>query len=111
MMGTGPHERLQGAGRLARDFTSIEPTSSTLRLTPALTGVRGRQENGLRRTIKLTDRQAKMVLAMFAGSEEDDQYSDEEIRELLTLIWEWQWGVGRALISAFNTQRRMQAAE
>jgi hypothetical protein len=64
----------------------------------------------MRRTIKLTDRQAEMVLAMFVGNATNDHYSDEEIRELVTLIWEWQWQVGRALISAFNA-RGVQAAE
>jgi hypothetical protein len=66
---------------------------------------------GLRRTIKLTDRQSKMVLAMFAGNEESGHYTDEEIRELVTLIWEWQWGVGRALLNAMNVQGGAQAAE
>jgi hypothetical protein len=38
-----------------------------------------------------------MVLAMFVGNEKD-VHTDDEIRELVTLIWEWQWGVGRALL-------------
>jgi hypothetical protein len=67
--------------------------------------------NALRRTIKLTERQRHMVLAMFAGNEEGDHYTDEEIRELMNLIWEWQWGVGRALLDAFNVQGGAQAAE
>ena len=54
----------------------------------------------MRRTIKLTDRQAEMVLAMFVGNEKDGHYTDDEIREFVTLIWEWQWGVGRALLEA-----------
>jgi hypothetical protein len=52
-----------------------------------------------------------MVLAMFVGNEIDSQYADEEIRELVTLIWEWQWGVGRALLDAMNVQGGAQAAE
>jgi hypothetical protein len=52
-----------------------------------------------------------MVSAMFVGNEEGGHYSDEEIRELVTLIWEWQWGVGRALLDAFNVQGGAQAAE
>jgi hypothetical protein len=52
-----------------------------------------------------------MVLAMFAGGEESSHYTDEEIRELVNLIWEWQWGVGRALINALSAQGDMQAAE
>jgi hypothetical protein len=57
----------------------------------------------MRRTIKLTDRQAEMVLAMFVGNEKDGHYTDDEIRELVTLIWEWQWGVGRALLKAIGS--------
>jgi hypothetical protein len=45
----------------------------------------------MRRTIKLTDRQAEMVLAMFR-ERKDGHYTNDEIRELVTLIWEWQWG-------------------
>jgi hypothetical protein len=56
----------------------------------------------MRRTIKLTDRQSEMVLAMFGGNAEDAHYSDEEIRELIVLIWQWQWGVSRSLLSALN---------
>jgi hypothetical protein len=52
-----------------------------------------------------------MVLAMFAGNEEGGHYTDEEIRELVNLIWEWQWGVSRALLDAFNVQGGAQAAE
>ena len=52
-----------------------------------------------------------MVLAMFAGNEDGGHYTDEEIRELVTLIWEWQWGVGRALLDAFNVQGGAEAAE
>jgi hypothetical protein len=40
----------------------------------------------MRRTIKLTDRQAEMVLAMFVGNEKDGGYTDDEIREFVTLI-------------------------
>jgi hypothetical protein len=57
----------------------------------------------MRRTIKLTDRQAEMVLAMFVGREKDGRYTDDEIREFVTLIWEWQWGVGRALLKAIGS--------
>jgi hypothetical protein len=57
----------------------------------------------MRRTIKLTNRQAEMVLAMFVGTEEDGHYPDDEIRELVTLIWEWQWGVGRSLLDAIGS--------
>jgi hypothetical protein len=57
----------------------------------------------MRRTIKLTDRQAGMVLAMFVGNEKDGHYTDDEIREFVTLIWEWQWGVGRALLEAIGS--------
>jgi hypothetical protein len=60
----------------------------------------------MRRTIKLTDRQAEMVCAMFVGNEKDSHYTDEEIRELVTLIWEWQWGVGRNLLAALKALRR-----
>jgi hypothetical protein len=67
--------------------------------------------NALRRTIKLTERQRHMVLAMFAGNDEVGQFTDEEIRELVNLIWEWQWGLGRALLDAFNLQGGAQAAE
>jgi hypothetical protein len=52
-----------------------------------------------------------MVLAMFAGNEIVDHYADEEIRELVNLIWEWQWGVGRALLNAINVPGGAQAAE
>jgi hypothetical protein len=65
----------------------------------------------LRRTIKLTNRQRQLVLAMFVGDELDAHYTDEEIRELVTLIWEWQWGVGRALLDALNIRGTAQAAE
>jgi hypothetical protein len=61
----------------------------------------------LRRTIKLTDRQAEMVTAMFVGNKKDGHYKDDEIRELVTLIWEWQWGVGRSLLAALNATRRL----
>ena len=57
----------------------------------------------MRRTIKLTDRQAELVLAMFVGNEKDGHYSDDEIRELVTLMWEWQWGVGRVLLDAIGS--------
>jgi hypothetical protein len=57
----------------------------------------------MRRTIKLSDRQAEMVLAMFVGNEKDGRYTDEEIRELVILIWEWQWGVGRSLLQAIGS--------
>jgi hypothetical protein len=50
---------------------------------------------GLRQTIKLTDRQAEMVLAMFVGNEEDGRYTGDAIRE-------WQWGVGRSLLKAIG---------
>jgi hypothetical protein len=56
----------------------------------------------LRRTIKLTARQAELVLAMFVGKEKDDHHTDDEIRELVTLMWEWQWGVGRSLLRAIG---------
>jgi hypothetical protein len=57
----------------------------------------------MRRTIKLTNRQAEMVLAMFVGNEKIEHYTNEEIRELVTLIWEWQWGVGRSLLKAIGS--------
>jgi hypothetical protein len=57
----------------------------------------------MRRTIKLTDGQAEMVLAMFVGNEKDGTYTDAEIRELVTLIWEWQWRVGRSLLDAIGS--------
>jgi hypothetical protein len=57
----------------------------------------------MRRTIKLTDRQAEIVLAMFVGNENDGHYTDGEVRELVTLIWEWQWGVGRSLLEAIGS--------
>ena len=44
-----------------------------------------------------------MVLAMFVGNEKDGHYTDDEIRELVTLIWEWQWGVSRALLQAIGS--------
>jgi hypothetical protein len=47
-----------------------------------------------------------MVLAMFAGDEEGGHYTDDEIRELVTLIWEWQWGVGRSILASFRATRR-----
>ena len=65
----------------------------------------------MKRTIKLTDRQRQMVLAMFVGNEIDCDYTDDEIRELVALMWEWQWGVGRALLNAMNVQGGAQAAE
>jgi hypothetical protein len=43
-----------------------------------------------------------MVCAMFVGNEKDEHYSDDEIRELVTLVWEWQWGVGRSLLDAIS---------
>ena len=57
----------------------------------------------MRRTIKLTNRQAEMVLAMFVGNEKVEHYTNEEIRELVTLIWEWQWGGGRSLLKAIGS--------
>jgi hypothetical protein len=57
----------------------------------------------MRRTIKLTSRQAEIVLAMFVGNERDEHYTDDEVRELVTLIWEWQWGVGRSLLEAIGS--------
>ena len=44
-----------------------------------------------------------MVLAMFVGNERDENYTNDEVRELVTLIWEWQWGVGRALLEAIGS--------
>jgi hypothetical protein len=52
-----------------------------------------------------------MVLAMFVGNAKDEHYSDAEIRELVALIWEWQWQVGRALLDAISAQGRAEAAE
>jgi hypothetical protein len=57
----------------------------------------------MRRTIKLTSRQAEMVLAMFVGNEKDERFTDAEIREMVTLIWEWQWGVSRSLLDAIGS--------
>jgi hypothetical protein len=57
----------------------------------------------MRRTIKLTNRQAEMVLAMFVGNEKVEHYTNEEIRELVTLIWEWQWGGSRSLLKAIGS--------
>jgi hypothetical protein len=59
----------------------------------------------MRRTIKLSDRQAEMVCAMFVGNEKDSHYTDDEVRELVTLIWEWQWGVGRPLLETLKVLR------
>jgi hypothetical protein len=59
----------------------------------------------MRRTIKLTNRQAEMVCAMFVGNEKDEHYNDDEIRELVTLMWEWRWGVGRSLLDAIGVSR------
>ena len=56
--------------------------------------------------MKLTDRQRQMVLAMFVGNEIDGDYTDDEIRELVALMWEWQWGVGRALLECDERSRR-----
>jgi hypothetical protein len=56
----------------------------------------------MRRTIKFTNRQAEMVCATFVGNEKDEHYSDDEIRELVVLMWEWQWGVGRCLLDAIG---------
>jgi hypothetical protein len=39
-----------------------------------------------------------MVLAILVGNERVEHYTNDEVRELVTLIWEWQWGVGRALL-------------
>jgi hypothetical protein len=65
----------------------------------------------MRRTIKLTNRQAEMVLAMLVGNEKVEPYTNDEVRELVTLIWEWQWE-SAALVSpamlahhAFNKTR------
>jgi hypothetical protein len=44
-----------------------------------------------------------MVLAMFVGNERVEHYTNDEVRELVTLIWEWQWGVGRALLEAIGS--------
>jgi hypothetical protein len=57
----------------------------------------------MRRTIKLTNRQAEMVLAMFVGNDRVEHYTNDEVRELVTLIWEWQWGVGRSLLQAIGS--------
>jgi hypothetical protein len=62
-----------------------------------------RQEGGLARTIKLTDRQAEMVCAMFVGNARVGHYTDDEIRELVTLIWEWQWGLSRSVLKAIGS--------
>jgi hypothetical protein len=43
-----------------------------------------------------------MVLAMFVGNDKVEHYTDDEVRELVTLIWEWQWGVGRSLLQAIS---------
>ena len=53
----------------------------------------------MRRTIKL----AEMVLAMIVGNGKDSDYTDDEIREFVTLIREWQWGVGRALLQTIGS--------
>jgi hypothetical protein len=42
-----------------------------------------------------------MVCAMFENATEK-HYTDEEIRELVALVWEWQWQVGRAVLDAIN---------
>ena len=44
-----------------------------------------------------------MVLAMFVGNERVEHYTNDEVRELVTLIWEWQWGVGRSLLKAIGS--------
>jgi uncharacterized protein YjaG (DUF416 family) len=64
----------------------------------------------MRRTIKLSNRQSEMVGAMFENPT-DEHYSDEEIRELVAQVWEWQWQVGRSVLDAINVQRGAQAAE
>jgi hypothetical protein len=83
----------------------VEPPSSIPRLSSGV-GVRGRRENELRRTIKLTDRQAEIVTAMFVGNDKDGHYKDDEIRELVTLIWEWQWGIGRSVLESLKVVKR-----
>jgi hypothetical protein len=65
----------------------------------------------MRRTIKFANQKAEMVLAMFVGNANDEDYSDEEIRELVALIWEWQWQVGRAVLDVTDAQGEAQAAE
>jgi hypothetical protein len=40
----------------------------------------------------------------------DKHYSDEEIHELVTRIWEWQWQVGRSVLDEINAQCGAQAA-
>jgi hypothetical protein len=64
----------------------------------------------MRRTIKLTARQNEMVRGMFDHAT-DKNYDDQEIRELVARIWEWQWQVGRAVLDAINAQGGAQAAE
>jgi hypothetical protein len=51
-----------------------------------------------------------MVLAMFVGNENDSHYTDDEIREFVTLIWEWQWGVGRALLEAIGSPHESETS-
>ena len=63
----------------------------------------------MRRTIKLTNRQAEMVLAMFVGNEDGGHYTDDEIRELVTLVWERQWGVGRSALKAVGSPHESEA--
>ena len=58
----------------------------------------------MRRTIKLTNRQNEMLHSMFEDAT-DKHYDDEEIRELVAMIWEWQWQVGRAVVNAINLRR------
>jgi|ERR1700722_6176878 hypothetical protein len=97
-------------GRPCLTTQPVEPPSSILRLGSG-EGIRGRQENGLRRTIKLTDRKAEMVTATLVGNEKDDHYKDDEIRELVTLIWEWQWGISRSVLEARQAVKRTPDGE
>ena len=48
-----------------------------------------------------------MVDAMFENAT-DKHYRDEEIRELVARMWEWQWQVGRSVLDAStnNAERR-----
>jgi hypothetical protein len=46
----------------------------------------------VRRTIKLTERRRHFALAMFTGNDEGGHGTDNQIGELVTMIWQWQWG-------------------
>jgi hypothetical protein len=52
-----------------------------------------------------------MVTATLVGNEKDDHYKDDEIRELVTLIWEWQWGISRSVLETLQAVKRTPDGE